>query len=188
MTRWFTSDTHFSHSNIIKYCNRPFKDAGEMNRVLIQNWNDLVKPEDTVYHLGDVSFASPEVTKNIVNNLNGYKILILGNHDRKANKMLEWGFQEVHQSLQLELEGGIIANLSHYPYRGDKSDPYHKVKFDTKNLKDDGRLLLNGHVHVAWRSRPGLYKNHMINVGVDQWDFRPISESQLLDYFYTLDK
>lgn len=186
--RYFTSDTHYSHSNIIKYCNRPFKDAGEMNRVIIENWNNLVKPEDTVYHLGDVAFASPEVTKNIVSNLNGYKILILGNHDRSGHKMKEWGFQEVHQSLQIELEGGIKANLSHYPYRGSiLDDPYYKVKFDSKNLKDDGRLLLNGHVHVAWKSRPGKYKNQMINVGVDQWFYKPVSEQDLLIYLKSLD-
>lgn len=159
-----------------------------MNKVLIENWNALIKPEDTVYHLGDVSFASPDITKNIVSNLNGYKILILGNHDRSGHKMLEWGFQEVHQSLQIELEGGIIANLSHYPYRGDKSDPYHKVKFDTKNLKDDGRLLINGHVHVAWRSMRGQFKNWMINVGVDQWSYKPVSEQELLAYLKSLDK
>jgi len=187
MVRYFTSDTHFGHSNIIKYCNRPFKDAGEMDRALVSNWNELVKPEDTVYHLGDVAFASPERTTHIVSNLNGHKILILGNHDRAEKKMLDRGFQEVHQSLQIELEGGITANLSHYPYRG-TDDPHHKTKFDHKNLKDDGYLLICGHVHTAWKTRPGQYKNVMINVGVDQWGFKPISETQLLEYLFSIDK
>ena len=177
--KYFTSDTHFSHSNIIKYCNRPYADAGEMDRALIENWNAIVKPEDTVYHMGDVAFASPERTTNIVNNLNGYKILILGNHDRAEKKMLNRGFQEVQQSLQIELEGGVIANLSHYPYRG-TDDPHHKTKFDNKNLEDDGRLLLNGHVHTAWDIKAGKYKNWMINVGVDVRNYKPVSETELL--------
>lgn len=180
MTRFFTSDTHIGHTNIIKYCNRPFVDVGEMDRTIINNWNELVKPEDTVYHLGDVAFTSPERAKHILSVLNGYKILILGNHDRAAHKMRDWGFQEVHQSLQLELQGGIMANLSHYPYKG-SPDPYHKAKFETKNLKDDGRWLLNGHVHTSWVFKPTLYKKGMINVGMDKWNFRPVSEDIIVD-------
>jgi len=187
MVRYFTSDTHFGHGNIIKYCNRPFADAGEMDRVIIQNWNETVKPEDTIYHLGDAFFTSPERAKHILSNLNGHKILILGNHDRSGHKMVEWGFQEVHQSLQVELQGGIKANLSHYPYRGSTEDKFAR-KFETKNLKDDGLLLLNGHVHTSWKSKPGLYRNHMINVGMDQWAFKPISETQVLEYLFSIDK
>lgn len=183
--RYFTSDTHFGHTNIIKYCNRPFADAGEMDRALIENWNAIVKPEDTVYHMGDVAFTSPDRATHILSNLNGYKILTLGNHDRNGIKMKGWGFDEVHQQLQIELEGGIKANLSHYPYKGTPDD-HHKNKFETKNLKDDGALLICGHVHVSWKSRPGQYKNHMINVGVDMWDYKPVSETQLLEYYKTL--
>ena len=54
---WFTSDTHFSHCNIIKYCNRPFKDVDEMNKILIQNWNNVVRPDDIVWHLGDFALG-----------------------------------------------------------------------------------------------------------------------------------
>jgi calcineurin-like phosphoesterase family protein len=180
--RYFTADTHFSHANIIKYCNRPFESAGLMDAVLIQNWNEVVKPEDVVYHLGDVALGSSDRVKHILSVLNGSKVLIIGNHDRSANRMKEWGFSEVHQSLQLELEGGILANLSHYPYKG-TPDPFNNQrKFETKNLKDDGRLLLCGHVHTAWKSRPGQYKNFMVNVGVDQWNFKPVSEAQVIEF------
>lgn len=183
--RYFTSDTHFGHTNIIKYCNRPFADAGEMDRHIVATWNATVKPEDVVYHMGDVAFASPDRIKHIVTNLNGYKILILGNHDRKAHKMTEYGFQETHQSLQILLGDGIQTNLSHYPYRG-TDDPYHKTKFDNKNIKDDGRLLLCGHVHDSWKTRPGQFKNHMVNVGMDMWNFKPVSEDEVLAYLITL--
>ncbi len=187
--RYFTSDTHFGHTNIIKYCNRPFKDAGEMDREIIRIWNETVKPEDEVYHLGDVSFSSPERTKHILQNLNGHKILILGNHDRSPNKMKDWGFEEVHQAQSMILgdivNGLVPVNLSHYPYRG-TPDENHKSKFDHKNMPDDGRMLLCGHVHDDWKIRQGQYKNWMINVGMDQWNFKPVSETELLAFIKTL--
>lgn len=183
--RYFTSDTHFGHTNIIKYCNRPFADAGEMDRFIVEEWNKIVKPEDTVFHMGDVAFTSPERCKHIVENLNGYKILILGNHDRAEEKMLDRGFQQVHQSLRITLTNDVEANLSHYPYRGTE-DPYHKSKFDHKNIPDDGRLLLNGHVHDSWKTKPGQYKNWMINVGMDQWGMKVVSENELISFLKTL--
>jgi calcineurin-like phosphoesterase family protein len=182
---YFTADTHFGHANIIKYCTRPFLDAGEMDRMMVTNWNETVQPSDTVYHLGDFAFASPDRAKHILSNLSGHKVLILGNHDRSEGKMAEWGFEKVYKSLQFELQGNIMVNLSHYPYRG-TDDPQHRTKFDHKNLKDDGKHLLCGHVHDDWKTRPGQFKNHMINVGMDQWGFKPVSEPQLLAYLQTL--
>ena len=75
------SDTHFGHENIIKYCNRPFKDVKEMDETLIKNWNEVVSNKDTVLHLGDFGLGNKEYIASIVNRLNGKKILILGNHD-----------------------------------------------------------------------------------------------------------
>lgn len=61
---YFISDTHFHHSNIIKYCNRPFKDINEMNEIIISNWNNIVKKDDIVYHLGDFCLSSDDYPKN----------------------------------------------------------------------------------------------------------------------------
>jgi calcineurin-like phosphoesterase family protein len=77
-----TSDTHFAHYNIIKYCNRPFSDLIEMHECLIKNWNDIVSPDDLVFHLGDFQMPSDfYILNKIVTRLNGDKILIKGNHD-----------------------------------------------------------------------------------------------------------
>ena len=66
---YFIADTHFNHANIIKYCNRPFKNTDEMNKYIIKKWNSVVKQTDTVYHLGDVGFGSLQEVKSLVERL-----------------------------------------------------------------------------------------------------------------------
>lgn len=78
---YLTSDTHFSHENIIRYCGRPFDNAGEMNEKLIENWNAVVKPGDIVYHLGDVTIGAKGAVGPLLARLNGSKRLVVGNHD-----------------------------------------------------------------------------------------------------------
>lgn len=78
---FFTSDTHFGHKNIIKYCDRPFKDVNEMDESLIMNWNNTVPLDGVVFHLGDLSFGNESYTTDIINRLNGKIILVDGNHD-----------------------------------------------------------------------------------------------------------
>lgn len=80
---FFTGDTHFSHKNVIKYCNRPFESAAEMNETIIENWNKVVTKSDIVYHLGDVAFEKDvEKRDKLLSRLNGEKHLIWGNHDK----------------------------------------------------------------------------------------------------------
>jgi calcineurin-like phosphoesterase family protein len=84
---FFTSDTHFNHANVIKYCVRPFASIEEMNRVMIERWNAVVGPEDTVYHLGDFAMGKPSEWPAFLRQLNGAKkILIRGNHDRSSRQ------------------------------------------------------------------------------------------------------
>jgi calcineurin-like phosphoesterase family protein len=80
---WFTSDPHFGHKNIIEYCHRPWSDIKKMNQGLIDNWNALVKEEDQVYLLGDVSFVDNEWTGSLLRKLHGVIYHIKGNHDKK---------------------------------------------------------------------------------------------------------
>ena len=77
---YFTADTHFGHYNVIRFCDRPFASAEEMDEAMIQNWNDRVTGNDTVYILGDMFFRSTNA-EGILKRLKGKKRLIVGNHD-----------------------------------------------------------------------------------------------------------
>lgn len=113
---FFTSDTHFGHANIIRFCNRPFQNVEEMNEVLIENWNKVVSKDDTVFHLGDFAFGGSSVWNSIIPRLNGHINLIIGNHDRKNLRqgyMLY--FDMVVPQLQIEIEDNSIY-LIHYPF------------------------------------------------------------------------
>ena len=83
---FFTSDLHFYHKNIIDFCSRPFENIEHMNAMLIKNWNSVVQPDDDVIIAGDFMFSSNlEYLENILNQLNGTKWLVLGNHDYMYN-------------------------------------------------------------------------------------------------------
>ena len=165
---WFTSDTHFGHKTVIQYCDRPFRNVVEMNEELIRRWNAVVKETDTVYHLGDFSFLGSMRTKEIVASLNGRKILIRGNHDSKPHRF----FERVEDWIIMEI-GGAQVLLSHYPFLGQQMDDRD---FSDRQLRFDGRWLLHGHVHTAWK-----VKDRMINVGVDQWAYAPVSEDEIYE-------
>lgn len=113
---FFTSDTHFGHANIIRFCNRPFKNVEEMDEALIENWNQVVSEDDTVFHLGDFAFGGSSVWKSIIPRLNGHINLIIGNHDRKNLRQgYMSSFDMVVPQLQIEIEGNPIY-LNHYPF------------------------------------------------------------------------
>ena len=96
MKVFIISDTHFNHANIIKYCNRPFKDTKEMYEAMIKNWNETVSNNDIVIHLGDFGLSNKEYIASIIKRLNGKKILIMGNHDNWSEQFYrEAGFHTV---------------------------------------------------------------------------------------------
>lgn len=183
MTTWFTSDLHFGHANIIEYSGRPFRDVHAMNEALIDRWNELVQPHDTVWVLGDVAMGRIADTLPLVGRLAGYKLLLAGNHDRcwsgNGPRAQEWteryldaGFDEVHQgAINLAL-GSHEVLACHFPYEGDTQaiDRYPEAR-----PVDEGAWLLHGHVHEQWRQH-----HRMINVGCDAWDCRPVDEATLV--------
>ena len=134
MHRWVISDTHFYHSKILGYCQRPFETVEEMNEVLIKNWNSVINEGDIVYILGDFCFGNKEMLREIVSQLKGRKILILGNHDRLTKgAYLDVGFETVTKNPMI-VDGDFI--LSHHPLQGDLGRFYnihgHKHKLPSE--------------------------------------------------------
>ena len=170
---FFTSDTHFGHANIIKYCARPFENTEEMDKVLIENWNAKVPKDGIVYHLGDFALGSINYWEKIREQLNGEIILIYGNHDEKYlnNKRMYKLFKEVTPQKKVWFDKTCIY-MNHYPF----------LCFGGawKGLHAPWQLC--GHVHSNSRSKEGLDQNRLINcfptqydVGVDNNNFTPIS-------------
>ena len=109
-------DCHFGHRNIIKYCNRPFKDVADMTEKLIKNWNSIVGKNDIVYVVGDFALCGKQKIIEIGNRLNGRKRLILGNHDSASIVTYhEAGFEFVYNH-SIVLDNFYI--ISHIPMVG----------------------------------------------------------------------
>ena len=162
MAMYFTADTHFGHDNIIKYCKRPFHCAAEMDETIFANWTALVRPEDTVYHLGDVAFGSEEAVARAVERIKrlpGRKLLIPGNHDHRYPELLAQAFDEVLPPLWevTATAGGESARIAlcHYPLL-------------TWKGAFRGALHFHGHVHGRIQA-----DDRRIDVGVDAWGYAP---------------
>lgn len=190
MTTWFTSDTHFSHQNIIRYCDRPFSDTDEMDEAIIRNWNELVSPEDTVYHLGDVALGPIEKSLAKVGRLNGFIYLKTGNHDRpfmrygKADEQKWWKEYQKVFDVVIDWDGASYVRLgdtevaiSHFPFTGDHTPTDRHSEW---RPVDRGTPLIHGHTHTPDRLTFSANGTPQIHVGMDAWDFRPVHESDVL--------
>jgi calcineurin-like phosphoesterase family protein len=185
---WFTGCTHFGNLNIIRYCDRPFKDVEEMDREMIKRWNKKVKKNDIVYILGDfvMNTCKRETYKWYMDQLNGIKILVMGNHDRQTIvRGTNLGFAAVVWQAQI-LIGKRRVNLSHYPYKPKwrvlfKEWLYLKlgiwkypIKHKDKMMIDDGRYLCHAHTHQKHKG-----KGRQIFIGVEAWDFYPVHIAEI---------
>ncbi len=151
---WVVSDTHFGHSNIIKYCDRPFQSAEHMDEVLLYNWNQTVKPQDKVYHLGDVYFKNPEILKH----LNGHLRLILGNHDDGLDQVLRKRFEKIMVWRHFKEFGLLLTHV-----------PVHSGTLNEKIPKN-----IHGHIHQNL-----INDTRYRNVCVEKTDYRPINIEEL---------
>ena len=166
MKYWFTSDYHFGHANIIKYCNRPFKSVNEMNEKMIANHNSRVSEDDVVFFLGDFCFRNSkggkpgegelEKYRTYSDRLNGNIIFIRGNHDNN-NSM-----KTCIKNAVIEL-GGKEMYLVHSP----------------SDYNPEYEINIVGHVHEKWKHKK-IGNTILINVGVDVWDFKPIDIQEIL--------
>lgn len=195
---WFSSDTHFLHAMVAKL--RGFAGSEEHDEAVIARWNQLVRPVDLVWHLGDVGLANETRVLERAARLNGRKQLVTGNHDpcwaghRDARKhQRRWldVFESVQAFAKIRLGGGTVL-LSHMPYEGDHAGEDRHAQF---RLRDEGAWLIHGHTHMRNRLGPnprylttvdpatggGISRplGREVHAGLDAWDLAPASEAQI---------
>lgn len=162
---YVTSDTHFNHENIIKYCNRPYSTVEEMNEAIINNWNSVVSEDDTVFFLGDFCLGKRENVIELCHRLNGHKILILGNHDRvTSTAFTDAGFETIYKKPTLikfeELD--ITIQFSHAPV--------YDTQYQYPNV--------HGHVHDKANNDA---KHYCACLEVN--DYKPVLLDDIVKYF-----
>lgn len=161
---WITSDTHFFHKNILKYNpeTRPWNNVDEMNEALIERWNSCVKPNDTIYHLGDFGFAKPQKLEEILKRLNGNIHGVFGNHDRAMrNRHIAKYFVWQKEYAEIKVDGHSIC-LFHYPIA-----EWNRAQY--------GALHMHGHLHSkrVW--------GRSMDVGCESNDCYPHNVRTLID-------
>ena len=175
MHRFITSDLHLNHFNIIKLANRPFKTLQEMHNTLLHNINEMVKPDDTLYHLGDLMLTSGKQAegsikaKDIRELIHCNFINILGNHD-KRNRLTK-------NSLAYAVLpfGKLKFLLSHVP---PIDTGWEKEKWSMEHMLPYIDCVLCGHVHNNWKSK--IYKDTpFINMSVEIWNYRPVKMEKI---------
>lgn len=171
-TLW-TSDSHLGHANIIRYCDRPFKNVSHMDELMIRSWNEQVAQDQWVIHLGDFSFEPGKY----LSRLNGKIILVMGNHDNNRN--INLFFNVVHH-ISVKI-GEFNCYLTHRPLVLEEK----RSKDPEPNLAmlDCHDFIICGHVHEKWKVNG---KN--INIGVDAWGGNMLSSNQLIQFLDKVNK
>lgn len=164
---FFTSDTHFGHENIIKYANRPFENAQDMDDALIYNINQTCKPTDFLFHLGDWGWRNKERNYDLASKVNCNMILLLGNHDDSRMRICPY-FLQIENYMEIIVDGQYIV-LMHYPILS--WNRQHKEKYS---------IMLHGHCHG------NIFEDDQrMDVGVDCHDYVPISLATVLEKLKT---
>lgn len=176
MKTFFTSDTHFGHANIIKYCKRPFDSVEDMDNTLIHNWNAIVRPEDTVYHLGDFAVGGGPAAPYL-RRLNGTIYFCLGNHDKRLR------FIKAYLDIELELQSYLNDDKVKLgiPYLREVTVEKQEIvlchyAMKVWNGSHKGHWQLYGHSHGTLPDDPNALS---CDVGVDCWNYFPVSMDQL---------
>jgi calcineurin-like phosphoesterase family protein len=167
MAEFVISDTHWGDERVIGFTDRPFSDVDHETMVMIELWNSVVSPGDTVFHLGDVVARVEDPVSyahDILSQLNGYKILTPGNYEENLSdsEMIEAGFDEVH--FYLEYRGFFLI---------------HKPR-DGVELNTNGLPMLHGHKHIE----TPIYTDYWgLNMSCEYWDYRPVSFEEIEERF-----
>jgi calcineurin-like phosphoesterase family protein len=162
MAIFFTSDTHFGHGGALGLYRRPFPSVAAMNESLVERWNETVRPDDVVWHLGDFAIRQrPEIVQEFLARLNGRKRLVAGNNDPPATRELD-GWESEQPYVEIAVEDVPLV-LCHYPFRSWRG-------------MGKGWVNLHGHSHGRLKPLPRQF-----DVGVDVWGFRPVTLGEILD-------
>lgn len=160
MTTFFTSDTHFGHAGALSRFSRPFASVAAMDAAMVTRWAETVGADDEVWHLGDFAIRRTGAQMaDLLAALPGRKHLVAGNNDGPITRALT-GWSSVQDYAEIERDG-IKLVLCHFPFR-------------TWNAMYKGSLNLHGHSHGQLKPMP-----RQIDLGVDVWDFRPVTLAQL---------
>lgn len=163
---FFTADWHDGSANIIKYCNRPFLSVEQMNETLRNNYNSVVTKHDRTFFLGD-SVWGHQRYREVFEQLNGQKLVILGNHDNPQSYkklLIDHTIDGLYKVKSVTIDGDYIF-MSHYAHR-------------SWNMSHRGGYHLYGHSH---NTLPDYGRS--CDVGVDKWGFKPVSWTELKEYF-----
>jgi len=189
---FFTSDWHVGHANVLIFDKRPFKDLHHMHRVLINNYNSAIPENGVCYFLGDMGFCKTDELSKIINQLNGTKVLISGNHDRNTYSMYSQGFDLVLNTGTFYI-GKYRISMSHCPLpgifreditgmKGAKDGEFwhgeHKNQmFTSQDLTVDYHL--HGHIHSGPANSKPTRTDRQFDVGVAANSYRPVSISEI---------
>lgn len=163
-----TSDTHFGHTKILEWCKRPFKTVDEMDEILIDNWNRVVRKQDIVYFLGDLAWKN---WKYYFDQLNGQIHFIRGNHDKMSRSaLLAAGVHSIQDIKDIKY-GETYITLCHYPMR-------------TWNKAAHGAIHFHGHCHTLKQYIDQIYSDqeNILDIGIDGWDYAPIRIEDAIEH------
>jgi len=173
---YFVSDLHINHQASLKFEGREhFSSVEEMNQTIIKNWNELVKPEDTVYNLGDCFLGKASESQQLLKSLNGHKLLIKGNHDNQSDHWYhDAGFEEIHRMLVLPsptMPGRLTYIITHIPV------PYTTIQA-LEGMYGHKAINLHGHRHRSNDPQLAgdslLHPSSYVNLCVEVTNFSPV--------------
>lgn len=194
---FFTSDWHINHANSLKFDNRPFKTVEEMHRALIRNYNAQVPKNGICYFLGDIATGPTEIVRAILDQLNGTKVCIVGNHDKAYAAMYNCGFDVVLHTASIRINNQIVT-MSHCPLPGmfrENVEGMERVELTEKwhgefrqkdfTVPDIGQFHLQGHIHSGNGNKSIKILGRQMDVGVVANNFRPVGISQVESWIST---
>ena len=193
---YLTADWHLFGSKVIEYSKRPFKDVEHMHRVLVNNYNNTVPEYGICYMLGDMLQGPVEGCKEIIDSLNGTKILILGNHDPNPTRAMRCGFDAVMNVAGIVI-GKELVTMTHCPLRGvwredvtgmrgaTEGENWHKESVHWRfSIDDFGQFHAHGHTHAPNGGRSQVRLGRQFDVGVDGNNYTPVSAATVESWIF----